>query len=1124
MSGKSEYELALKITGMVEQSLGAACTLTKKQIKELSKEAVKANTQSNAALKGLKDAGPGIDAAWGGLKKTVQVATKAMVAAGTAAAAASTAAIGVGRNFEAAMSSWAATASATEEDYRKAEAAAMEMGRKTSKTASESANALEYMALAGWSVEDSIKGLPGILRLSEASGLDLARTSDLVTDSMSAAGVTVDQLAGYLDIAAMANNKSNQTAEQLMEAFIGVGGVMHGLNVPIEETAAALGMMANRGIKGSEAGNALSAIMANLTTGTGKAGKMMDKIGLHAFDAEGKFKGLRGVLEELTEITSEMTEEERNATLAAIGGKQHIDALNDLMAGLNTEVSEGVTEWDALADALGGADGALERMAATKMDNLAGDMQIFASAAEDAGIRFYKNFQEPLRAGVQAGTELIYQFSENVIENMDEWIPTIKRKMKEGGEAFLDFAGPGIEAGKWVLQNGNAVIGVLTGIVTTITVLKGMSTIADVIPKLGSAAAFMATNPFGQAALAAGAIVGIATAVQRAHKAMVRSDIASRFGDITLSLEDLQAAAKQILGANTLDGLARSLEEIGKTSDIADTVSKASDAIEKLTWKVGMGYQLTGSDADSLKTNIDTMIEQSLATIQQAQFTAHISVAALFGEGDETGDALIAGFDSMYSHIGAQVEALGEQLGKAYNDAMEDGIIDTDEAKLIQELQAQLARVTSEVSQAQFDAKMDRIMLEYSGAALTPESFQNLQAEIQEQLNGAKDSARTAYEYDLGALKLRLSRSENGEISPEDAEYLTQAGYNQLKAALDKGLRGKEMELDARGIKFSTDAIESAYGDVIEQVSAKIPEIFEKAGSGQFQNGELLYDYINQTLGVANLDATQVEGIRSFLDQIRPQIDEMQTLADEARQNGEAIPQALADALASANMLEAITGNTDAMYDVLGQAAAENESYQQALDAMQENGQQIPEYLAQAIEDNTYVVDGAAETLATEAKSSADSHIKSAFSSPITANVELDLIPSITAASRARIREAAQGAAGGSGGGGVPEPRAHGGLVTEPEIAWIGEAGDSEMVIPINRSARSAALWQQAGQMLSDTGNRGASGGGSVVYAPNITIQGNADESAVRTALARGYDEFKSYMAQYRKDELRLSY
>ena len=167
------------------------------------------------------------------------------------------------------------------------------------------------------------------------------------------------------------------------------------------------------------------------------------------------------------------------------------------------------------------------------------------------------------------------------------------------------------------------------------------------------------------------------------------------------------------------------------------------------------------------------------------------------------------------------------------------------------------------------------------------------------------------------------------------------------------------------------------------------------------------------------------------------------------------------------------------------------------------------------------MVDGAAETLATEAKSSADSHIKSAFSSPITANVELDLVPSITAASRARIREAAQNAAGG---GGIPKPRAHGGLVTEPEIAWIGEAGDSEMVIPINRSARSAALWQQAGQMLSDTGNRGAAVGGSVVYAPNITIQGNADESAVRTALARGYDEFKSYMAQYRKDELRLSY
>ena len=227
---------------------------------------------------------------------SVKFTATALAATATAVAGVAAASVKTGAEFEAAMSSVAATAGATEEEYKALEAAALEMGRTTSKTASESAAALEYMALAGWSVDQSIKGLPSILRLSEATGLDLARTSDLVTDSMSALGVTVDGLAGYLDIAAKANNKSNQTAEQLMEAYLGVGGTMKNLNVPLEESATALGVLANRGIKGSEAGTALNAIMVNLTTGSGKAGTMMEKLGISAFDAEGNFIGLEETL------------------------------------------------------------------------------------------------------------------------------------------------------------------------------------------------------------------------------------------------------------------------------------------------------------------------------------------------------------------------------------------------------------------------------------------------------------------------------------------------------------------------------------------------------------------------------------------------------------------------------------------------------------------------------------------------------------------------------------------------------------------------------------------------------------------------------------------------------------
>lgn len=428
-SGGKEYQLAVRIVGKLDSSFTSAVS------------------RASSGMNGLGLAGKAIGA-------SVKFTATALAATATAVAGVAAASVKTGAEFEAAMSSVAATAGATEEEYKALEAAALEMGRTTSKTASESAAALEYMALAGWSVDQSIKGLPSILRLSEATGLDLARTSDLVTDSMSALGVTVDGLAGYLDIAAKANNKSNQTAEQLMEAYLGVGGTMKNLNVPLEESATALGVLANRGIKGSEAGTALNAIMVNLTTGSGKAGTMMEKLGISAFDAEGNFIGLEETLQALNTALQGCTEEERNAALAAIGGKTHVDALNDLMSGLNTTTAEGVSEWAALESELSNANGALEEMAATKLDNLNGDMAIFKSALEDTGIAIYKNLQDPLRGAVQFGTQEIYKLSDalknggftGMIDAMGGIITDCASQLAEGAPTFINTVADILEA------------------------------------------------------------------------------------------------------------------------------------------------------------------------------------------------------------------------------------------------------------------------------------------------------------------------------------------------------------------------------------------------------------------------------------------------------------------------------------------------------------------------------------------------------------------------------------------------------------------------------------------------------------------------------------------------------
>lgn len=403
-SAKSkEYQLAIKIAGQISSSFNSAIGDAEGKLVNLGTIA--------------KQAAATAAAAWGALQ-IGQFLSDAISAYG---------------EFEQAMANTSAIAGATEEQYAALRAAALEMGKATTKSASECADALGYMSLAGWSVNDSISSLEPILRLSEATQMDLARCSDLVTDSMSALGLRIQDLPGYLDMAAQANNKSNQTAEMLMEAYIGVGGTLKNLRVPIQESGAALGVLANRGIKGSEAGNALNAVLINLTTGTGQAGKMMEQLGISAFDSAGNFIGLQETIQRVYEATKDMTEAERNAALAAIGGKQHTDALNALMSGLTTTTAEGVTEWNALTQSLYNSDGALSAMADTVTGTWQGATARLKSAMDDLKINLVSTFAP---------------YATAAIDRVAEHIPHITTAVTAAAQSFIEKALPRIAAFK----------------------------------------------------------------------------------------------------------------------------------------------------------------------------------------------------------------------------------------------------------------------------------------------------------------------------------------------------------------------------------------------------------------------------------------------------------------------------------------------------------------------------------------------------------------------------------------------------------------------------------------------------------------------------------------------------
>src|SRR5699024_5252339 len=234
-------------------------------------------------------------------------------------------------DFETGMSSVAAISGATGKDLEMLTQTARDWGASTSFSALEAAEGLEYMALAGWDTQQMMGGIGPILHLAEAGALDLGRASDLVTDSMAGLGLKVSDLDGYLDKVAKTAASSNTDIDALMEAMVVAGGTFSRLNVPLEESTAFLGVLANRGFKASEAGTAVNAIMTRLTSGTGEAADALDEMGISAFDSEGNFKGMEAVMRELEGALSSMDEETRAHYQTMIAGLNHGKTLNEMM-------------------------------------------------------------------------------------------------------------------------------------------------------------------------------------------------------------------------------------------------------------------------------------------------------------------------------------------------------------------------------------------------------------------------------------------------------------------------------------------------------------------------------------------------------------------------------------------------------------------------------------------------------------------------------------------------------------------------------------------------------------------------------------------------------------------------
>ena len=428
MASSKNYKLAIQIAGKVNnsfnQSIGAAQG--------------KMTTLGNVAAKAAQIAA----AAWGAVKIGQFIGD----------------AVNNYKDFEKAMDASAVTARASNEEYAQMEAAARAAGAATTKTATEAAEALGYMALAGWEVKKSTEGLMPILRLSEATNLDLARASDLVTDSMSALGIGeadgikgVQDMTDYLNLAVQAQRASNTSAEALMEALIGCGGAAKSIGVDMGDLSTALGVLANNGTKGAEAGTALNSMLMRMTSKDVALKAMWKDLGVSVYDDVGEFRGLEAVLGDIQKKMSTMTTQDKMATLAKVAGTNYSTEMSYLLASMASTGAEAEEylraaglEGDALTEALANTSsawetlekdimnhsGVLDEVAKANTDNLQGAIELFKSAVSEAQLAIVKEFAP---------------YAKDAIKGVADAIPGITAAITPMITGFIGFALPKIQ-------------------------------------------------------------------------------------------------------------------------------------------------------------------------------------------------------------------------------------------------------------------------------------------------------------------------------------------------------------------------------------------------------------------------------------------------------------------------------------------------------------------------------------------------------------------------------------------------------------------------------------------------------------------------------------------------------
>ena len=546
--------------------------------------------------------------------------------------------VGVGMTFDASMSQVAATMGTTVDQISNLTKVAKEMGSTTKFTATQAADALNYLALAGYDANKAAEVLPSVLNLAAAGGMDLAYASDLVTDAMASLNIeankqNVDEFGNKL---AMAASKANANVAQLGEAILTVGGTAANLKSGTTELTTALGLLANVGIKSAEGGTHLRNIILALQSPTDDAAKKMQALGLQVYDAQGNMRGLDEILGDLNAAMQGMTQGQKDSIINQLFNKTDLAAVNGLLA------TQG-EQWDTLAAQIDAADGAMSQMAETQIDNLQGAMTILSSAFEGLQLAVYDELEPTLTNVVKWGTDCISQLSTALTEG--------------GPEAMLQAAGS-------ILSDlASGIAEQLPGLMTT-----GVEIITQLAEDIVAATpAMLDTAAEVLGALVQGIIDAIPDLITSA------TEVVAGFVDYLGDNADAIVDAGVQLMESLVTGIANNLPAL--ITSAAGLIAKfAAALIEHLPDILSCGAELLATLAQGIVRSLENLAEAALACIAKLIGVWDGSMDEWGHIGENIVQGIINGIAGLWGKLTSWVSGLIANLVGTASAAAVDGI------------------------------------------------------------------------------------------------------------------------------------------------------------------------------------------------------------------------------------------------------------------------------------------------------------------------------------------------------------------------------------------------------------------------------------------------------------------